>query len=793
MKTKNIFKSTLSLVFVILLALFISACGSSNKATEGKITYDGNSEPAVITADNAVELSSKAIGIGFATDIESAYSSSVAKTSEVLTGAEKSIADEITKEAIDTAFETFINDIIYIDNKALASIDYLACYGGLISYGGSAYHLYEGEYTNKVVYDDATTTFTITDTFTNAKIVNGENEIPPGSESPQANRELVDANGIITQTFSFDLAEAEESHIETELSVPEPDMAALFSYIYATHISPASATTLMGQTKACSGLNVTYTNLDNPLDNDDFNDDLYDTDFGGYGGYDNVTKAQYILEGVFDYAMTDTKSTPEEGHEDDEIRNDTEVSTFSGTITILTDETDVTSNYASTFEVTASGESSFSYSNHETDINDSEVAPTAKGTYATETKSTKKINSVSINGTIDAKSTASDSLTSETFTLSMTEGLYEINSDTETSELNNPDLTDLEDGEKYVDFSKNLKHTNSTTISGKATAKLEIKVHALAAVTQSVDFALESGSATFTGAEEEKTIVVYKYETGKAVGEYMILDSSKDYSNSSTAVISGSASISHADKLIALSGEYKSETIETIHNDNPEQGGTDDDTERSHFTDVNTVTTMTTLDTLNLKTDFFDVTLQGTISENTDKLTESYESKSCAINVDMVVQDNVNAKDYWFKDYVINLTTGSEEIRSIKRPQSPTYKTLTATITGQFFSSSAGYVDVTTMTPFLITDEEMQFSDSNINTLFPKTGELLISGANDTKAGFFVFTENGSAAGYTIEADFDGDDQADFTITKAWPNVEDFINNFWLFKFMSIDDDEGDR
>lgn len=60
----------LSLLFVMITALLLSACGSgSNNNNDAPLVYDGISEPAVITDDNVETLASKSVGLGFLNDL----------------------------------------------------------------------------------------------------------------------------------------------------------------------------------------------------------------------------------------------------------------------------------------------------------------------------------------------------------------------------------------------------------------------------------------------------------------------------------------------------------------------------------------------------------------------------------------------------------------------------------------------------------------------------------------------------------------------------------------------------
>jgi hypothetical protein len=95
-----------------------------------------------------------------------------------------------------------------------------------------------------------------------------------------------------------------------------------------------------------------------------------------------------------------------------------------------------------------------------------------------------------------------------------------------------------------------------------------------------------------------------------------------------------------------------------------------------------------------------------------------------SITVSNLITDNVSGRTYWAKDITLTLTGTS------------------LTIAGTYYDPIYGYVVISTVTPLTVT---------SIDDTTPTAGQLLFTGANNTKARL-TFT----ASSYTVEADTAG-------------------------------------
>jgi len=94
---------------------------------------------------------------------------------------------------------------------------------------------------------------------------------------------------------------------------------------------------------------------------------------------------------------------------------------------------------------------------------------------------------------------------------------------------------------------------------------------------------------------------------------------------------------------------------------------------------------------------------------------------------DMVIRDNDQNKTYWLKDFVIDIDYGVDD---------------TVTIEGTFYDHDAGYIDISTLTPLVVTTASG-----------PTGGVLLVSGL-DSKAKL-TFQADGSTV-LELDANNDG-------------------------------------
>jgi len=768
LKTNTILKNTISLSFVILLALALSACGSSTKTAtdDGTITYDGITSPAAITADNAVELTSKAAAIGMMSDADTAYSSAL----EAASASKASIAEALTNDAMQNAYDKFITRILNTRDIIPFSDD-LEGYGGqAIDTADLSQNLIGGTYTKEVSFDDATDTFTVVNTFVNAKIINN-----PGSTT---DRKIADVNGIITETFTCDYSEYTEPTKATPVAVwagmtPAEKLEWAFDNEDEYPIT--------NYKKNCGNVTITFTVKSSPVDLDDFDPNLFAAGYGGYGGYDYETVDTYEITGLFDLVETDISTSTDDGYGGS---TETFASDFTGSLAITSTDKNMPDNKDSSFTVVSDGEAHFKYNESKNTVY---TPGPEKADYAFKDYTYGYGGSVMMAGAIDLNMTVTDSIKSETITANITDGAMETVSDYNIARNYDVNTSDLDDEATYTDESSTSKLTQSLTISGSATASLEIGTTVLASVPQTTSFTLESGSASYTKETSEKLVEVRTMVPNDLVVE----ESSYDMTEVTSSAFSGSAKISHMDAdnkelFIALSGELLTESSETVHDDNP---GEDRESKRDspppesdptlgdHVSDVSTIVRLITVNKLKLATDFMDIALQGTIAQDIDRIADYYDDNVSTLNIDMIIEDNITTNEYWFKNYVVTINTGGAD----KGPSAPG---LALTVSGEFLHSAFGAVDVTTASPFTFNNDDYDKDIRSSYSVLPYSGTLEIAGATGTSAALSAVTLDGEPSGYMITADTDGDGTDDLRTSKAWPDFEGFIENYWLFNLV---------
>lgn len=138
-------------------------------------------------------------------------------------------------------------------------------------------------------------------------------------------------------------------------------------------------------------------------------------------------------------------------------------------------------------------------------------------------------------------------------------------------------------------------------------------------------------------------------------------------------------------------------------------------------------------------TDVLDsITMQGSI------VIDALSSSRSTMAMNLVVRNNASGKTFKFENYRLDITEG----RSSE----------TFTLSGRFFSSDEGFIDLRTPTPFFI------LSSSE----FPSSGVLEISGLDGTQARLTAL----STLEFQLEVDADGNGVFEFTITGPWENLE---------------------
>ena len=139
-------------------------------------------------------------------------------------------------------------------------------------------------------------------------------------------------------------------------------------------------------------------------------------------------------------------------------------------------------------------------------------------------------------------------------------------------------------------------------------------------------------------------------------------------------------------------------------------------------------------------------------------------TKRTNVDISVASSSNTNISSFKIEGYVAELV--------FDRYSSPT--SATADVSGRFFHSTHGYVDIDTVTP-------LQYGSTNIDTFdheiygYPLGGgPLIYTGASNKK---LRFTPVDSIL-VNVAADTDGDDFYEFSITLPWSALEnDYVNN----------------
>jgi len=128
-----------------------------------------------------------------------------------------------------------------------------------------------------------------------------------------------------------------------------------------------------------------------------------------------------------------------------------------------------------------------------------------------------------------------------------------------------------------------------------------------------------------------------------------------------------------------------------------------------------------------------DVTAIGTVD-----LVSGTGGGSATLNI--VFRDNTNAKTIKLSDYTVTVTDlgGDTEVQT----------------SGRIYLHDFGYVDVSTVAPFLYPALSTQ----------PTSGVITLTGSNSCRARLTVV----DATTYTVELDADGNDSYEWTVTHTW-------------------------
>lgn len=763
---KNIFtkKSSIHILFFLLLSIFISACGSSStKSTEDPnqpLEYSGSTDPAAITAKNAVELAGKSVAVGFMADLENGAEAQTVATAKSLVASDKSIS-KAANEAARQLLNQLYGDIV-TEGNVLPEI-----YIELMNSTDFPNNSDESSFTEAVTTTDDKI-FTVVQAFTDASHISG-NHNPTGSES---DFRIVDTlNGTVTTVYTFEYeADTPPSNTWDDETT---DIEKLESLINAKIIPVIDSAT-------CSAFTHNRIKYGYPVI-ETIDPDL----FNGQGGY-------------YEYRYTDTASYKMEGNfTEDETFNNTYEDGYGG----------ITNKIATVFtgDLSLNASHTEGYGGNFTEY--ASLAMTGGNFSNTRTIQTTRTNAdglinetntnVALNPNplpydkrmpdrslvdLDTEILPTDievSLTGETV-----EYTYETSYKDEKSSLKIA-LTDAANSSLLVsktglvdkcmadndDFNTEYKKTTvdfSTEIKGSAELNYSYTVANLSSpITQTAKIILTDGK--FTASKKLSYLMDYIYgeleeETTKATDYDNHLKNIYDDSIIISASISGSVAITQDAQFFNLKGGLSAEYTDKYYRDT-------DDTDGDLFT--NTEALAINISNLTIQSNLFDATLNGTVTTDYDY---DYAPDTVTIDLDIVSKDNAADVMYHFNNYAITIPYIGMNPKGCRPPA--------VDITGRFFHSEMGYVDISTIGSPILFPGCIEEGPGGISKgpggfpFLPFEGTVNITGADNTSAALTVFTTN-EEGGYTVTADTDGDGTTDFgPVAEYWPSVNIF--DLWI-------------
>jgi len=794
-------KNGVSLLLVMITALFISACGSSS-TTDGKaapLAYDGITEPAAITAENAEELASKSVGLGFLSDISQVVSGVNVDTAQSSKGdSSYNISGYGGILLLDTYEKMYEGYGGIIDIAMFEKLERQSCYPNV---GGT----FEDTITTAIDQAAGTITFTGDLIFDNARHdsdIDCKDIIKPTIDNDIIFVGNTTVNGRISVNYVFDISEDTPEDVYGSGWVNTPSFELLAKMIesynqnhyfpltdqlntYTDFTSQRSITNPieMSWGQEIVSMSTMYLALNGNLtstlkvDKQDlglsdasyafegtkFNQDYHGGEPGIYGT--NILTRTVIFDGDMtlseDTFNLDNNSGSKTLNEDNKIASTIKITLSNGTL-----------EYRETREDTFAKPS------------------------ATELTMENILEStLEMDGIISVDYSFSDAESAVELTANINGKIKENGSKTDLiTKKYKDDYTSFEDS----NFQTEDDNENETQIiTGFATATVKtttkpasVETDVFPWVTETTKFELKSGSfstASTSNYSIENTWVAIPEEpvdeSDKAVAadgditpdvdedgniytkKIVVIDN-----KSKTVKLSGNAKVYRDEKFIAIGGEIVFDGINNLTRtanfnwvELSKAAVQDGDIEEE-----DTISNLITLNNLALRSDFADLLLQGTLDiaqlPKAYSGTEKYNADDYTLQliIDLVLKDNVNNESYKLDDYRVDIISPmfASEFKMKDSPES------TISIEGNFYHSAFGYVEVSTLTtPFT----------------FPNfTGMATITGTDNTKATVTLKRINDDTV-YEIFADTTGDGNMDLgPVVTVFPDFEDTIDGFWL-------------
>lgn len=623
----------------------LTACGSNSSPGSSGPSYTGRTNQAVITADNALDISSKSMGVGFLEEIESAsgiatqdHSKSLASSGEALT---KSLTKASGMALLDLYSDVLQGELLpedifqVMDDEEFPNIS--------------------GSYLRTVSSDDDKT-FTITYTFTQVAHCSGTYD----------NRYIDTFQGIINEIMTFDYSDGDVTWTDETI---EQKFDTLNDSLEATQRS-----------MTCESFSHTGKHLWNPDTSEAVSEKKY---FGGLEGYDTYYQIQeysYRLDGTYKTDEVGAGSLGKDiGSSSWALEN-----TFTGSLEIKDHYTDSEiADYVNDSVMSLSLTDGYISKklNEQHSIQETDGLITESGNVYSAFIPVigyplpRCDLAADLKGNIALSSTIIDGNDKMEISLNLANTADNILSISKIAQMS---TTDTNSEEKSVDDSYDLNADISISVSGNA--QMDFAMTDMSTDPQNVEnisLTVTSGKLAFAQnhAESFKHVVevVEDVET-----THTIYSEDDNY----TASLSGKISMTQMDTAyLSFSGELSVESVGTYN-------------ERDDVTTQNLKTTTITMNNVILASNIFDVGFHGTIKDTVDNMDENVLSTK---NIDLLF--NNNGKTYKFSDYVI---TRAYQEADIPSKAIATYDV--TTLTGLFYHPDYGYVDINTTTPFVMAD-----------------------------------------------------------------------------------------
>ncbi|MBU1170463.1 MAG: hypothetical protein KKD44_12945 [Proteobacteria bacterium] len=698
-----------------MLALFLSACGGNGTPnTDSTPSYTGITDQAAITAGNALNISSKAMGAGFLDGMGSAQGGVTKSLTKRIIGPEDALL-QFMGEAMGAASDTLYTDseeVNLLPESMFESMD------------NDDFPNISGSYLRTVASDDEKT-FTISHTFTQAVHVSGSAE----------NRTKDTLNGVVTEIVTFDYADSdfsfENETLEQRFDILDDDL------------NPTQ------RTLTCNAFTHNGNHLWSP-DYDTFTQGLFkEADGGGYGGldgYDIYNETQeyvYTLDGDYSREEIDTDTMVDGlGQKTWRLQNN-----FEGSLDIRDHYLNKYMDSENTLTLSmAQGSLSHKLAEMDSAEQTDDVISTSSNDYEFDSPMAFSLPdcdlTLSLTGRMSLTYSSRQDLKNQEITIDLSntaEAMVALDKIALVTSSYNADTHDAISNHDNID-------TTITVLGNAAIDYAKTVIPFTTPVTQTITVSATSGKLLFTQNNMSDTQYITEDET---------LHTTYTIDNHQGMLLSGNLSITRPDDFLKLSGEI---TLNSSRNLDQRDG----------ISSLNEESTLVTLNNLNLKSNTYDVSLQGTV-ENTLNFNDDSNFKTEKLN--LIFSDNFRDKAYQFSDYMISVPDYNAD------KGSKLMATEELHISGRFFHPDYGYVDVTTgHTPFV-----MQFP-------YPVDGTLTVTGSHNSKAVLdVIYSEDETLAGYIVKADADGNGTFEAgPYLRYWPELDGPMALAWQYIYMSL-------